>query len=169
MATKYEEILTGRPVSGAIRPVKTKALQAAFARIASTVEYEPSPTRWMWIVPGVMIVFALLIGATEWLSKSEQLIGTAEVAQPTGSLSKRPAVIQAPPTDQPEPQLSTGLWPISSPARPEVAELPIDAQSPVPEPSPKEPRYVVIAEGQSLSRIARNNHLSVKAIERVDE
>jgi LysM repeat protein len=41
---------------------------------------------------------------------------------------------------------------------------PIGAQSPVSAPTPPEPRYIIIAEGQSLSRIARANHLSARVI-----
>src|SRR4029077_19447928 len=83
LATKYEEVLAGRPISGAIPPMKRKALQTALLRIASAVEHQPSPTRWIWIVPGIMIVFALLIGVNDWLSQREQSVVTTKLAQPT--------------------------------------------------------------------------------------
>jgi LysM repeat protein len=62
----------------------------------------------------------------------------------------------------PPPQLSVGLRPPSSQAEPE------DVAAPGSAPSQHEPRYITIAEGQSLSRIARATHLPARTIAAVN-
>jgi LysM repeat protein len=144
--------------------METKPFQATLSRIAPIDEVEPSPTRWLWIVPGVMAVFALLIGGNYWVSESGRAFVAPQIARPISTPAKPSAVIEPPPLDRSAAQLSVGLRPQISPPAPEEATAPIAAQAPVSAPSQREPRYITIAEGQSLLRIARASHLSARAI-----
>jgi LysM domain len=146
----------------------TKPLPAALLRIAPVAEFEPLPTRsWKWIVPSVIAVFALLIGGNYWMSESGRVPVTAQVAPPIKPINtsvKPPAVIEPPPLDRPVPQLSVGLRLLGSQPGSKEAMAPEAAQSPVSAPNPQEPRYITIAEGQTLIRIAHANRLSARAI-----
>jgi LysM repeat protein len=169
-ATKSAKMRARRPAKESVPPPETKPVQAALFRIAPSVELEPSPTSVIRIVPGVMALFALLIGANYWLSERGRASDTAQVVRPISTSAQSPVVAEQP-TDRPAPQLSDGVGPLNSEAEPEKVTASIAEQSPVsasvqpPQPALEhEPRYITVAEGQSLLRIARANHLSAKAI-----
>jgi hypothetical protein len=165
LAKRSERIVGRWPVKEPVWPMDTKPLPAALLRIAPAAEVEPLPThRWKWIVPSAIAVFALLIGGDYWMSESGRVPVTAQVARPINTSVKPPAVIEPPPLDRPAPQLSVGLRLFGSQPKWEEAMAPGVAQSPASTPSLQEPRYIIIAEGQTLIRIAHANHRSARAI-----
>lgn len=163
MATKSEKILAWRPENGSIPPIKTKTLQASLLRIAPIAEFEPSTARLLWIVCGVVLLFGLLIGANYWVSERRFASVSSEVARPIDA-SVRPPTFIKPSSMERAPQLSFGLWPPSHQAEPEEMAAQIAAEPPGSAPSQHEPRYITVAEGQSLSRIARTTHLPARLI-----
>jgi LysM repeat protein len=72
--------------------------------------------------------------------------------------------MEPPPLDRPVSQLSVGLRLLGSQPGSKEAMAPEAAQSPVSTPNPPEPRYITVADGQTLIRIAHANHLSARAI-----
>jgi hypothetical protein len=176
LATKSTKTLARQPVTETISQTEPKPPTAALLRIASLAEYEPLPTRWSRIVPGVIAVFALLIGANYWVSQRGRASVAAQVPRPTDTPR---AAVEPPPMDRPAPQLSFGLWLSSSQPEPEnvrastATQPQISALDQLPESAPgrlpqstlgREPRYITVSEGQSLIRIAHANHVSAKAI-----
>jgi LysM repeat protein len=65
---------------------------------------------------------------------------------------------------QPLQPLSSEPVPVQEAAVPAVAQLPVPAPSQPPHAVEHQPRYITIAEGQSLIRIARANHVPAAAI-----
>jgi hypothetical protein len=176
LARKSAKTLARQPIIETISQAEQKPPRTALLRIASLAEFEPLPTRWNRIVPGVIAVFALLIGANYWVSERGRASVAAQVPRPTDTPR---AAVEPPPMDRPAPQLSFGLWPSSSQPEPEDVRAPtatqpqISALDPPPVPTPgqlpqstlgHESRYFTVFEGQSLIRIAHANHVSAKAI-----
>ena len=176
MASESAKILARLPLTETILETEPTPARAALLRIASLAESEPLPTRWSRIVPGVIAVFALLIGANYWVSERGRASVAAQVPPPTDTPR---AAVERPPMDRPAPQLSFGLWPTSSQLEPEDVRAPTATQPQIsaldqpPNATPgqlpqstleHEPRYITVSEGQSLIRIAHANHVSAKAI-----
>jgi hypothetical protein len=126
------------PAAEPILPTETERLPAALWRTAPISEPE-RPTRWVWIVLGVAVLFALAAGGGYyWLGKQGQA-PTAEVNPlPNAAVKAAPTAAQAP-TIPPAPQLAVGLRSLSSQQRPDE---PATAQSPPSEPS-QPPTYGV--------------------------
>jgi len=163
LTTKSEKIVAWRPTTDRVPTIETKPLLAPSLRIASAAKFEAAPTRLTWIVSGVMVVFGLLIAGDYWARGRGRAPVTAQVARPIDTTAKPQAVSEPPPMHRPVPQLSVGLWAVSSRPGPAEATAPI-AASPVFAPRQQELRYITIAEGQSLSRIARATHLPARTI-----
>jgi LysM repeat protein len=138
--------------------METKRPTAALLRIAPANRIE-RPIRW-WIISGVITVFGLLIAANYWVSQKGQADVAAKAPQPIATSLKPPTVVE-PLIELPEPRLSTDSLPSRRRSEPEETTVPI---APFFASGPQAPRYVIIQEGQSLSRIARANHLSVQAL-----
>jgi LysM repeat protein len=161
LATKPEKIIARRPAKQSVVPMEMKALPAALLRIAPVAESEPSATRWKLIVPGVMVVFGLLIGGNYWVSEKGRVSVAAQATRPINTSAKTLAVIGPPPMGRSAPPpLSVGLRPLGSQPEP-AEEAPVQTLSQSVEDAP---RYITILEGQSLSRIGRANHLSISAL-----
>ncbi len=173
MATKPAKIRDQRPTIETVSQTMSGHPTAALLRIASQPKVEPLPARWDRIVPGVIAVFALLIGANYWVSERGQTSVAMQVHEPSNNPNQLQAAIETSPLDRPAPQLSFGLWPSSIQSTPEDVRTPIAAQPQLsalgepPKPMPGElaqPTLVTVAEGQSLIRIAHANHVPAKAI-----
>jgi LysM repeat protein len=175
LAAKSAENLAKRSVTDTISQTERKSSTGAVLRIASLAKFDPPPSRSTLIVPGVIAVFAILIGALYCINER----GRPSVAVPQAGATSNTgqAAVEPVPIDRPAPRLSFGLWPPSSLPEPEDVRLPVASQPQIsalgesprpmsnkpPQPGPRS-RYVTVAEGQSLIRIAHANHVSAKAI-----
>jgi hypothetical protein len=116
-------------------PIEPKPLPA-WLGTAPRVEPE-RPTRWVWIVLGVALLFGFVLGGGYWLSQRGQTPVAAVVATPPGAPAK-PAQAAEPPAAPAMPQLAVGLPWLSGQATTGA----VVAQSPVPGPS-QPPQLVV--------------------------
>jgi hypothetical protein len=140
------------PLAADLLPVETDPLPACL-RAAPRVEPE-RPTRWVWIILGVALLFGFVFGGGYWLSQRGQIPVAAVVAPPTTASAKLVPTAAAPPATLSAPQLAVGLPglsrqtttgtaapqspapPPSQPAQLAVGLRPITGQSPSSAPAP---------------------------------
>jgi hypothetical protein len=139
MATISEEIQAESPAKETILAIATKPLPAALLRIAPIAEPEAATKRWVWIIPGVVVLFGLVIGGDYLLSQRGWAPVTAAVTPPTNALGKpAPTVAPALPTPNPTPQLSGDQPSASGQSAPDQTAIAQPAQQP-PFPSSGQP------------------------------
>jgi hypothetical protein len=110
-------------------PIETKPLPA-WLEPAQRVEPE-RPSRFVWIILGVALLFGFVMGGGYWLSQRGQPpVGTVE-GSPAAARVKPAPVAEVPPAIPPAPQLAVGLPALSRPTTTES----VAARSPVPVPS----------------------------------
>jgi hypothetical protein len=118
-------------------PLETRPLPAALLRTAPLREPE-RPSRWVWIVLGVALLFWSIMGGGYWLIERGQTpVGTDEGPPPATPAKPTPAVA-APPVALPAPQLAVGIPWLSG----QTTTGSVAAQTPVPAPS-QPPQLVV--------------------------
>jgi hypothetical protein len=122
-------------------PTEIKPLPDAWLRIAPMSEPE-RPTRWVWIVLGVTVLFALTAGGGCWLIRSEQVPVIAQANAPLNAAAK-PVSTAAEGPAIPPPQLAVGLPPLTGQrSSDDPAAMPGEPRSSVPMPS-QPPRLAV--------------------------
>ena len=138
MALKLEKRSLPRwPPVEPTAPMEIKPLPAAWLRTAPISEPE-RPTRWVRIVLGVTVLFALTAGGGYWLMRPVQVPVTAQVNAPLNAAAK-PVSAAAEGATTPASQLAVGL-PLAgqrSPDDPAVAPETPRSSVPTPGQPPK--------------------------------
>jgi hypothetical protein len=105
--------------------IETKPLPAWLPTVPRV---EPErPTRWVWIVLGVALLFGFVIGGGYWLSQRG--------ASPPGSPIKPARMAAVPPSDPPVSRLVVGLPALSGPTT--SGSVVAQPQVPAPRPPPR--------------------------------
>lgn len=116
-------------------PIPRSEADPAWWRPAPISEPE-RPTRWVWIILGVTVVFAAIAcgGYYYGFSRQRQVPAAVQVVPPLNAAAK-PTGAGAP-AIHPAPQLAVGLKPLIGQQKPdEPATAPVSAQSPPPVPN----------------------------------
>jgi hypothetical protein len=125
-----------------IAPMEIKPLPSSWLRVAPTSEPE-RPIRWVWIVLGVIVLFALTAGGGYYLlSRPGQPPVTAQVVPSLNAAAKHvPAAAER--AAIPAPQLIVGLLPLTDQRSPDKpAAVPAAPQSGAPTPG-QPPNFAV--------------------------
>src|SRR5258708_19740575 len=87
--------------------IETKPLTMDSAPIKLRARVEPErPTRFVWIVLGVALLFGFVLGGGYWLSEREQTLVAAVATRPPGAPAKPAQAAVQPPAAPPMPQLA---------------------------------------------------------------
>jgi len=142
MAMEFEKRSIPRwPPVEPTAPMEIKPLPDAWLRTAPISEPE-RPTRWVWIVLGATVLFALAAGGGYWLIKQEQVPVTAQVYVPLIAAAE-PVPTPTEGATTPAPQLAVGLPPLTGQRSPDDPAAPPEApRSSVPTPA-QSPRLAV--------------------------